>query len=185
MSSPTTQKIDYMYATFAKFLKKYFKKHTLFKHGFNLSPMYKRSTGKIYDCSEDLMNVKIKIPLSYKNKNYVGSIFGGSLTSATDPIYMIQLMQILGENYVVWDKASTIKFKRPAKETVYSEFNFTAYEIDKIKEDVLLNNEIDITKDLLITNKDKTVVFAELVKTIYIADKQFYKHKRKQKQINN
>ena len=73
----------------------------IFKHGFNISPMYRRTTARIIYISEDLKEVKIKIPLSYKNKNYVGAIFGGSMFSATDPIYMIQLMQILGEDYVV------------------------------------------------------------------------------------
>ncbi|WP_235270985.1 PaaI family thioesterase [Flavobacterium sp. 316] len=80
---------------------------------FNISPMYRRSCGKIFFVSDDLHVVKIKIPLTYKNKNYVGSMFGGSLFSATDPIYMIQLMQILGKEYVVWDKSTEIRFKRP------------------------------------------------------------------------
>ena len=88
--------------------------------------MYRRSTGKIIEVSNDLHRVKIKLPLSYKNKNYVGAIFGGSMLSATDPIYMIQLMQILDDSYVVWDKAASIKYKRPAKETLYGEFNFSA-----------------------------------------------------------
>lgn len=60
--------------------------------------------------------VKVRIKLSYKNSNYVGSIFGGSLLSATDPILMVQLINILGNKHVVWDKAAAIKFKRPAKE---------------------------------------------------------------------
>jgi acyl-CoA hydrolase len=66
--------------------------------------------------------VKVRIKLSYKNSNYVGSICGGSLLSATDPIFMIQLMNILGNKYVVWDKAAAIKFKRPAKEMCYVDF---------------------------------------------------------------
>tara|TARA_B110000240_G_C13483785_1_gene446463 strand:+ start:476 stop:664 length:189 start_codon:yes stop_codon:yes gene_type:complete len=60
--------------------------------------------------------VKVRIKLSYKNSNYVGSIFGGSLLSATDPILMVQLINILGNKHVVWDKAAAIKFKRLAKE---------------------------------------------------------------------
>ncbi len=52
-----------MYETLFTFLNRYFKKATLFKVGFNLSPMYKRSCGKIIFASEDLHVVKIKIPL--------------------------------------------------------------------------------------------------------------------------
>lgn len=166
-----------MYSTLANFLEKFFKTKTIFKYGFNLSPMYRRSTGRIYFTSDDLLNVKIKIPLSYKNSNYVGTIFGGSMSSATDPVYMIQLIAILGEDYVVWDKEATIKFKRPAKETAYANFDFTKKEINQIKNDVSTNKEIDLIKELKITNKDESIVFAELIKTIYIADKSYYKEK--------
>jgi hypothetical protein len=31
-------------------------------------------------------------------------MFKGNVLSATDPIYMIQLLQILDDHYVVWDK---------------------------------------------------------------------------------
>ncbi|GAA3631364.1 DUF4442 domain-containing protein [Flavivirga jejuensis] len=139
--------------------------------------MYRRSTGKIIEVSEDLMYVKIKIPLSIKNKNYVGSIFGGSLFSATDPIYMIQLMHILGDHYIVWDKDATIKYKRPAKENVYAEFSFSSEEIETIKAQVAKKGELNLIKTAHIVNKER-VVFAEVIKTIYVADKPFYKKKR-------
>ena len=139
--------------------------------------MYRRSCGKIIFASEDLHVVKIKIPLSYKNKNYVGSIFGGSLFAATDPIYMIQLMQILGKDYVVWDKKTDIRFKRPAYENAFATFEFTGLEIEEIKQKVQAENEIDYTKILHITDKNGTI-FTELDKTLYISTKTFYKQKR-------
>ncbi|WP_299157237.1 DUF4442 domain-containing protein [uncultured Tenacibaculum sp.] len=170
-----------MYAVISKILSKFFKQNTIFKHGFNISPMYRRSTGKIIEVSEDLLEAKVKIPISYKNKNYVGSIFGGSLFSATDPVFMIQLMNILGNDYVVWDKSAEIKFKRPAKENSYVDFIFTKEEIVKIKERVLEEKEIDLKKKIKITNKDASIIYAEVSKIIYIADKNYYKNKRKKK----
>lgn len=86
-----------MYRTIANIAKRFFTDAQIYKYGFNWSPMYKRSTGKIIEVSDDLHYVKIKIPLSWKNRNYVGSMFGGSMLSATDPIYMIQLINILGD----------------------------------------------------------------------------------------
>ena len=168
-----------MYATITKVLNKFFKQNIIFKYGFNISPMYKRSTGKLIEVSEDLLHVKVKIPISYKNKNYVGSIFGGSLFSATDPVLMIQLMQILGNDFVVWDKNSNIQFKRPAKENVFANFDLTQDEIQSIKKRVLEEKELDLVKEISITNKDKSTVFATVSKTIYIADKSYYKNKRK------
>lgn len=170
-----------MYAAISKILSSFLKQSTIFKYGFNVSPMYRRSTGKIIEVSEDLFNVKVKIPISYKNKNYVGSVFGGSLFSATDPIFMIQLMNILGNDYVVWDKSANIKFKRPARETSYVDFVFTVNEIQQIKERVKKEQEIDLQKEINITNKEASVIYAEVSKTIYIANKSYYKNKRNKK----
>ncbi|TDQ23817.1 DUF4442 domain-containing protein [Tenacibaculum caenipelagi] len=170
-----------MYATISNFLKKFFKQNTIFKYGFNISPMYRRSTGKINYVSEDLLKAQVKIPITYRNKNYVGSIFGGSLFSATDPVFMIQLINILGNEYVVWDKEASIKFKRPAKQDAYADFMFSEDEIKQIQEQVKDEQEINLIKEIKITNKDESVVFAEVSKTIYIADKIYYKNKRKKK----
>ena len=168
-----------MYAKLQNILSRFFKKRILFKYGFNLSPMYKRSTGKIIYVSEDLLHITVKIPISYKNKNYVGSIFGGSLFSATDPIFMIQLMNILGKNYVVWDKHASIQFKRPARTHGFVDFRFTNQEIQDIKRKVDQEKEIDLVKEIKILNKEASTLFAEVTKTIYIADKTYYKNKRR------
>lgn len=170
-----------MYKTLSKILKTFLSDAQIYKYGFNWSPMYRRSTGKIISVSEDLLYIKIKIPLNWKNRNYVGTIFGGSMLSATDPIYMIQLMEILGKDYVVWDKAASIKYKRPGKETIYCEFNFTKQDIENIKNQVDQKGEIDLVKTPHLVDKQGTVI-AELSKTIYIAKKAFYKEKRQKKQ---
>lgn len=169
-----------MYRTLTKILKVAFSDAQIFRYGFNASPMYRRSTGRVTHVSKDLLFVKIKIPLSIKNRNYVGSIFGGSLFSATDPIYMVQLINILKDDYVVWDKDANIKYRRPAKETVYAEFSFSEAEINDIKTKVAETGELDLNKSLNIVTKDNTVI-AEVSKTIYIADKVYYKQKRKRK----
>ncbi len=64
----------------------------LFKYGYNWSPMYRRSTARITAVSDDLFTISIKLPISYKNRNYMSSIFGGSMFAAVDPIPMVQLM---------------------------------------------------------------------------------------------
>ena len=170
-----------MYQKLFSILNKYFKKSTLFKVLFNWSPMYRRSCGKISFVSEDLHTIRVKIPLSYRNKNYVGSIFGGSLFAATDPIYMIQLVQILGKDYVVWDKASTIRFKKPAFSTAFVNFEFTPDEIIDIQTKVAQDNEVNHIKLLTITDGGEKI-FSEIEKTIYISSKSYYKQKLQQKQ---
>ncbi len=167
-----------IYQKLTKVGSKFVGKHILFKHGFNLSPMYRRSTGKILKVSEDLMHVTVKLPLSYKNRNYVNSIFGGSMFAAVDPIPMVQLMNILGENYVVWDKSAEIFFKRPARETLFADFIYTVDEVNNIKKRIETENEITFVKDTQLMDKSKSKVFCEVKKTIYVANKSFYKRKR-------
>lgn len=166
-----------IYKTITEVGQKFISKEKLFRYGFNLSPMYRRSTGKITYVSANLQDIKIVIPISYKNRNYMNTIFGGSMFAAVDPIPMIQLTQILGNGFVVWDKSAEIYFKKPAKENLYADFVFTDAELEDIKQRVATEQEITITKRTQLTNKDKTVVYCEVDKKIYVANKAFYKEK--------
>ena len=161
--------------------KRFVSYHILFKYGFNWSPMYRRSTGRVHTISKDLSKITIKIPLSWKNKNYVGTIFGGSMFSAVDPIPMVQLINLLDTNYVVWDKKATIEFKRPANENLYAKFCFSPDELNTIKAKVAIENEIELVKSTSLTNKDGTKEFCVIEKTLYVANKAYYKKKRDQK----
>ncbi|MET1259205.1 DUF4442 domain-containing protein [Flagellimonas sp. DF-77] len=172
------------YQRFTEIGSKFIGKATLFKHGFNWSPMYRRSTAKIRAVSKDLKQIDIKLPISYKNRNYVNSIFGGSMFSAVDPIPMVQLMNLLGKDYVVWDKSAQIFFKRPAKTDLYARFTVTEEELDVIKQRVAKEKEIDIVKITRLQDRSFETVFCEVHKTIYIADKAFFKAKRKKKREN-
>lgn len=158
---------------------KFISKPKLLKYGFNISPMYRRSTARIISVSDDLLTIKIKLPISYKNRNYVNSIFGGSMFAAVDPIPMVQLINLIGDDFVVWDKAAEIKFKRPAKEHLYADFTFTLEELDDIKNRAVKENEIEIIKTTKLSNKDNTIIYCEVKKTIYIANKAYFKEKQK------
>jgi hypothetical protein len=165
-----------MYKIVTEFLTRFIKPANIYKYGFNWSPMYRRTTAKLIEVSDDLHYVKIRLKLNWKNRNYAGSMFGGSMLSATDPIYMIQLIQILGNDYVVWDKAVTAKYKRPGKGTIYGEFAFTPEEIEDIKLQVKTKQQVDLEKTMQLVNA-KAEIIAEFSKTIYVAEKAYYKQK--------
>ncbi|MFT3980568.1 MAG: DUF4442 domain-containing protein [Ferruginibacter sp.] len=154
---------------------------TLLKTGLNLSPMYRRSTAKVLYVSEDMMHIKIRLSISYKNRNYMNTIFGGSMFAAVDPIPMMQYVNLLGKDYVVWDKSAEIFFRRPAKEDLYASFDCTPEEIAGIKDRIEKEQSIDIVKKTQLTGKDGSVIFCEVNKTIYIADKTYYKNRRTEK----
>lgn len=170
-----------MYKIASQFLERFFKPATIYKYGFNWSPMYRRTTAKLIEVSDDLHRVVIRLNLNWKNRNYAGSMFGGSMLSATDPIYMIQLIQILGDNYVVWDKSVEARYRKPAKSKIYGEFIFTSEEIAHLKSEVVNHNEIDIIKTMHLVDENQNKI-ATFKKTLYIADKKFYKQKIKQRQ---
>lgn len=170
-----------MYQNVARLGQRFFSKAFLFKYGFNFSPMYRRSCGRLIYVSKDLKTLRIRLKYSYKNKNYVGSIFGGSLFSAVDPFPMVQLINIIDRDYVIWDKAAQIRFRRPAFEDLYADFTYTDSELEEIRKRVQTENEIEIIKSTPLTNKAGDTVFCTVDKTLYITDKQYFKAKRKKK----
>jgi len=152
-------------------------KGRLFKFLFNISPMYRSTGGRLMKVSDDLKYVKLKLPLNYRTRNYVGTLYGGHMYSCLDGIYMVQLINILGKGYVIWDKSATIRFRKPGDKTLFAEFNLTNEFLKQIKAEIKELNEKDYT--LTVSLVDNTgVVYAEVEKIIYIASKNFYKGKK-------
>lgn len=151
---------------------------------FNLFPTYRRTGGRICFLSNDWKEVHIKLGLNWTTRNYVGSIFGGSLFGALDPIYMIQLIHILGKEYVVWDKSATIKFIKPVKKTVYAKFLISDELISEIR--TIIENKKKFTFNLTVTLQDeKESIYAESVRTIFVADKSYLENLTRKRTHNN
>ena len=170
-----------MYQQIARFGQLLFSKAFLFRVGFNLSPMYRRSCGRVIEVSPDLLQVKIRLWYSYKNKNYVGSIFGGSLFSSVDPFPMVQLINVIEEDFIVWDKGAKIQFRKPAFEDLYATFSYTEEELEELRQRVKKEKEIEIVKSTPLTNKAGDKVFCVVDKTLFIAEKKHFKAKRAKK----
>lgn len=83
---------------------------------------------------------------------------------------MLMLIRNLGRDYVVWDKAANIRFRKPGKTTLFAKFSLTGEEIDEIK--ALAENErsIDRIYDIELRDAGGTV-HAQIEKTLYIAKK--------------
>ncbi len=100
---------------------------------FNFFPAYRASGARLTYVSDNFREVRIKLPLTWRTRNYVGTIFGGSMYAAVDPIYMLMLIKNLGPGYIVWDKAASIHFKKPGKSTLRAVFILTEQELETIK----------------------------------------------------
>jgi acyl-coenzyme A thioesterase PaaI-like protein len=68
------------------------------------------------------------------NANHVGTHFGGSLFAMTDAFYMLMLMANLGREYIVRDKAATIRYRKPGKGTVRAQFRLSDSQIEDVRE---------------------------------------------------
>ena len=136
--------------------------------GFNLYPCYRGTGSKILYISNDWQEVRLKLPLAIRTRNYRGSIFGGSMYGAVDPIYMIMLIKNLGPGFNIWDKAAKIRFRKPGNKTLYANFRIDDNEINEIIR--MLETEGSIDREYAVNLIDKSgTVYATVEKTIYVA----------------
>lgn len=103
---------------------------------FNRFPAFRGTGGQITYIAGDWSEVRLRVPLNRRTRNYVGTIFGGSMYGAVDPIYMVMLIQLLGPGYVVWDKSATIRFRRPGRETLFAIFRIPPEEVMSLRAEV-------------------------------------------------
>ena len=144
--------------------------------GFNLHPAFRGTGGRVEHVAHDLSHIRIRLPLTWRTKNVVGSLYGGSLFAVTDGVHPMMLMAALGDGFIVWDKAASIRYKKPGYSTLYADFLLDAGEVAKIKKSLLQNPELDRT--YLVELKDEHgTVHTVVERTVYIADKNYYRQK--------
>ena len=136
--------------------------------GFNLWPCYRGTGGQVTFIAADWREVRVLVPLSWRTRNYVGSIFGGSLYGAIDPFFMIMLMKILGPDVVVWDKAAVIRFRKPGRSALRASFRLDEAELAEIHRLLQAQPKVDRTYSVQLVDA-KGVVHADVEKVIHIA----------------
>jgi acyl-coenzyme A thioesterase PaaI-like protein len=139
--------------------------------GFNFFPAYRGTGARITYIAGDWREIRIKLPLNWRTRNYVGTIYGGSMYAAVDPIYMVMLIKILGPDYVVWDKSAAIRFKRPGRSTLYARFVLDEQEVEAIRSELKEQASVNRVYSVDLTD-DKGAVHATVEKTIYIRFRQ-------------
>jgi acyl-coenzyme A thioesterase PaaI-like protein len=135
---------------------------------FNFFPAYRGTGGRIEYIADDFSEISIRLPLSWRTRNYVGTIFGGSMYGAVDPIYMVMLIRLLGRDYVVWDKAAKIRFRKPGKTTLFARFVVAPEELNAIKAELTERKSLERVYSVSLVDQSGAV-HAEVEKTIYIA----------------
>ena len=156
----------------------------IYQIGLNLWPCIRGGAGRVVHISEDFMNLRVRLSLSWRSRNLVGTIYGGSMYASTDPMFMLMLMEILGNQYVVWDKGCTIRFKRPGKVTMFCDFQITDAMLAEIHKNLDEKSEHSFTWQVQYKDTQENV-YAEFDKVLYVAKKSFYKEKLKSRSLEN
>ena len=133
----------------------------------NLYPPYLGAGVRVTRVAEDFHAIDVRMRLHRWNRNYVGTHFGGSLFSMVDPFHMLMLMELLGRDYVVWDKAATIRFRRPGRGTVHAHLEIRQEEVAAIRAAADAGEKVEPTFSVAVVDGGGGVV-AEIEKLLSV-----------------
>lgn len=139
----------------------------LTRWGFNLFPCFRASGGRLTYIAADWKEVHLTVPLNWRTRNYVGTIFGGSMFAASDPMFMLMLIKILGSQYVIWDKSGYIRFRKPGRARLTGRFVVTDEDIEAIRSTLETEPKVERTfKTTLVDAAGE--VHAEIERLVHI-----------------
>jgi uncharacterized protein DUF4442 len=136
----------------------------------NLWPPFFGAGIRVQHIAPDMNAIDVEMKLRWWNANYVSTHFGGSLFAMTDAFYMLMLMANLGSEYIVWDKAATIRYKKPGRGTVRAEFRLSDSQIDNIREKLKTQPKCEPVFTVEVRD-ESGVVIAEVEKLLHVRKK--------------
>jgi acyl-coenzyme A thioesterase PaaI-like protein len=99
----------------------------------NFYPPFLGAGIRVVSVSSDWSAIKVRLALNWLNRNLFGTQFGGSLYAMCDPFFVVLVMQQLGPDYTVWDKAASIQFLRPGRGPVSATFRVPPERVVEIR----------------------------------------------------
>jgi len=133
----------------------------------SLYPPFLGAGIRVVRISPDRRTFEVRMKLTFFNRNYVGTHFGGSLYAMCDPFFMLILIPALGPEYVVWDKAATIRFRRPGRGTVHATFHIPPERIEEIRRAAEAGEEVEPVFKAEVVGEDGQVV-VEVEKLLHV-----------------
>jgi len=146
----------------------------LYRLVFNCFPAFRATGGRVIYILEDRHKIRIKLPLNFRTPNIHGTLFGGAMYAATDPLYALLVKVALGKDHIVWDKSGSIRYKKPGRSTLYAECSLSDSQVAAMKKRLQSNTSIDLNFEIELVD-ERSVVHAVVEKTVYAARKEVYK----------
>lgn len=136
----------------------------------NLWPPFLGAGIRVTRLQADWRAIDVEMKLHFWNANFVGTHYGGSLYSMTDPFYMLMLIENLGRDYIVWDKSASIRFRKPGKGKMVASFRLTQEQIDSIRRQLETQEKVEPTFAVEVRDESGEVV-AEVQKLLHVRKK--------------
>ncbi|MFO1415109.1 MAG: DUF4442 domain-containing protein [Burkholderiales bacterium] len=141
------------------------------RRAMNLWPPFAAAGIRVTRIAADFREVDVRLSLRLYNRNYFGTHFGGSLYAMTDPFFALMMLHNLGPEYVVWDKAGSIEYRKPARGTVVARFRLPAAAIARARKATAGGDKAEPVFRIRVVDGDGATV-AEVAKTLYIRRRQ-------------
>jgi hypothetical protein len=87
-----------------------------------------------------------------------------------DPFYVLQLVALLGDDYLIWDKAATIEFLKPGRGAVSADFDWNDEQLDDIRAQTAGGAKYEPVRVVEVKDAAGDVI-ARVHKTLYIRRK--------------
>ncbi len=136
----------------------------------NVWPPFAGAGIRVVRLDADWRAIDVEMKMRFWNSNYVGTHYGGSLYSMTDPFYMLMLIENLGRDYIVWDKAATIRFRKPGVGKMRAEFRLTSERIEEIREGLKTVRKVEPLFMVEVRDESRNVI-AEVEKILHVRKK--------------
>jgi hypothetical protein len=137
---------------------------------YNFYPPHLGSGIRLEHVSEDRLTLRTALRARFWNRNFVGTHYGASLYAMCDAPFMLILIEALGTDYIVWDKAASIRFRKPGRGTVRAEFRIPASTVESLRETLRAKDKHDTTFYAQVVDEAGEVV-AEVEKVLHVRRK--------------
>ncbi len=124
----------------------------LLRWRFNRYPAYRQSGARVTHIGEDFREITIKLPLNRLTRNLHGTIYGGAMYAAVDPLHAVLVAYHLGPDYHVWMKSAQIDFKRPGRGDLVATARVSQHELDEIRAALAHTSKLDRVFKLNLTD---------------------------------
>ena len=146
----------------------------LLRWGMNLWPPFRGAGIRVRHIADDWSEARVELSAWRLKRNFIGTHYGGSLFSMTDPFYALMLIHKLGDRYLVWDQAASIDFVAPGRGKVSARFVLEEKTVEEIRSKAAAGQKVLPQFDVEVKDEAGQLV-ARVRKTLYVRLKPRYR----------